>query len=405
MSAPPLITATESERLRKNIPKLYAYCFFQTFLIIIPVIVPFWERKGLTLQQIFTLQAIFGGALIVFDAPAGYLADYFGRKKTMILGSLISAIGFQILWFGKTFAHFAAYELILGLGLSLQSGCDVAILYNSLEKLKLTGRKAGYLGRRLTAQTLGEGVASLAGGFLAGFALNLPAYANALTAWIPVAIAMTLCEPEGQKLPHGSHVENVRSIGRALFSHSKLLTLAILSFIFYGFASYCAVWSFQPYFQTRGLSFSMFGYLWAINCFAIALVSRFAHVIEERLGTTNVVIAIALLPVIGYLGMGYVPGLWGLAFALGFPICRGLNQVIFQDAINTRTPPEMRATANSVGSLGMRTLFIVFGPFVGAALDLHGPEYAMRILGFVYVAGIFLIALPLLSQRRSFRLG
>ena len=84
------------KRLSSNIPKLYAYSFFQMFLVIMPVIIPFWESRRLTLKEIFTLQGIFGGALIVFDAPAGYLADLFGRKKAMVIGIIISALGFQI---------------------------------------------------------------------------------------------------------------------------------------------------------------------------------------------------------------------------------------------------------------------------------------------------------------------
>jgi MFS family permease len=399
-----LTQAQYLKRLSGNIPKLYAYSFFQMFLVIMPVIIPFWESRGLTLKEIFTLQGIFGGALIVFDAPAGYLADLFGRKKAMVIGSIISALGFQILGFGRTFTHFAFYELVLGLGLSLQSGCDVAILYNTLEILNLKGRRAGFLGRRLTSQTLGEGFASLLGGWLAAYALVLPAFVNAATAWLPVFISLTILEPRGQSLPRGLHMANFRAIGKALFGHSRLLTLAIGSFIFYGFATFCAVWSLQPYWKSRGLDISMFGYLWATNCFLVALISRFAHSIEESCGSVAVVIAIALLPVIGYFGMGLVPGMWGLAFGLAFPVCRALNQVIFQDAINTRVPAEMRATTNSVGSLGMRALFILFGPMIGQVLDTKGSDQMMNLLGVIYFVGIFVVALPLLMQRRSFQM-
>src|SRR5580698_6786473 len=116
-------------RIRANISKLYAFTFFQMFLVIIPVIVPYFQARGLNLQQVFTLQGIFGGALILCDAPAGYIADLVGRKKTMLIGSVVCAIGWQLLCFGKTFNDFVIYEMVLGVGLSLQSGCDVAILY------------------------------------------------------------------------------------------------------------------------------------------------------------------------------------------------------------------------------------------------------------------------------------
>lgn len=395
----------EFEKLKNNIPKLYAFTFFQMFLVIMPVIIPFFQSKGLNLQQIFTLQGIFGGTLIVFDAPAGYIADVFGRKITMIIGSVFSAVGFQFLWFGQGYYQFAIYEVIIGIGLSLQSGCDVAILYNTLEKLRLHGSGAGYLGRRLTYQTIGEGMASLLGGFLAGLSLTLPAIAMAITGWIPVFVAASLYEAEGQKLSRTSHVQNLLSIGKAVFGHSKLLTYAIMAFIFYGFATFVAVWSLQPYWQSRGLNYHLFGYLWAANNFIVAFVARYAYLVERRIGPAAIVVIVAALPVIGFFGMGFTPGLLGLLFTLTFPICRALNQVIFQDAINIRVPAEMRATVNSVATLGMRGLFVIFGPLVGHVLDTSGPNGAMKALGWIYASGIVLVALPLFSQRREFRVS
>ena len=182
----------EHKKLQNNLIKLNIYAFFLAFLVVIPVIVPFFQAKGLSLKDVFLLQGIFGMALIFFDLPAGYLADYLGRKKMMVRGSIISAIGYSVLSFGDSFLHFAIFEVIVGLGLSFQSGCDVAILYNTVEKLKLAGSKSRLLGQRIMSNTTGEGVASLLGGALVGFSLDLPAAVNTATAWIPVFVALTI---------------------------------------------------------------------------------------------------------------------------------------------------------------------------------------------------------------------
>ena len=395
----------EHRKLQNNLIKLNIYAFFLTFLVVIPVIVPFFQAKGLSLKDVFLLQGIFGMALICFDVPAGYLADYLGRKKMMVLGSIISALGYSVLSIGSSFQHFALFEIIVGLGLSFQSGCDVAILYNTVEKLKLVGSKSKFLGQRIMSNTTGEGVASLLGGALVGFSLDLPATVNAVMAWIPVLVALTIYDPPGQSLPKGSHLQNLKNISKALFGHSKLLSFVILNFIFYSFATYCAIWSLQAYWKERGIAVGLFGYLWAANSFAVALVSFFTHRIEKKIGPVKVIILISLLPVVGYLGMGFSGGLIGLVFTLAFPVCRGLNQVIFQDAINSRVPAEIRATANSVGSLGMRALFVVFGPLLGFYIDKYGTNEAMKLMGVVYLAGLFLVAMPLLSQRREFKVG
>lgn len=393
----------EIQKLYSNILKLNVYAFFLAFLVVIPVIVPFFQAKGLTLAEVFLLQGVFGISLICFDLPAGYVADYLGRKKMMVLGSFITAIGYSILTLGQNFFHFMIFEIVVGLGLSFQSGCDIAILYNSIEKLDLAGSKSKFLGKRIMSNTTGEGVASLLGGVLVGISLDLPAHINAITAWIPVVVALTVYDPPAEGLPRGSHLQNFKTISKALFGHSKLLTFVLLNFIFYSFATYCAIWTLQAYWKEQGIGINYFGYLWAANSFTVAFISFFAHKIEKKIGPSKVIIIVALLPIFGYLGMGYNGGILGLVFTLAFPLCRGLNQVIFQDAINSRVPAEIRATANSVGSLGMRALFVIFGPLLGYIIDSRGTNTALKAMGFVYLACLFLIALPLLTQRQHFR--
>lgn len=392
----------ELEKWNGNFWKLYGFSFFQVFLVAIPVIVPFWQSKNLSLGQIFTLQAIFGGTLIIFDAPAGYMADLFGRKVALIAGTVVSLLGWQLLWWGENFWHFALYEIILGVGLSLQSGCDVAILYSSLEKLKLSGRKAKYLGRRVLSMQIGEGVASLLGGYLATMSLRLPMIVNAIVPIGTVIFASLLFEGNDKKLSHDSHFENFKMIRRALFGHSRLLTLLIVAYIFYSFATYCAIWTLQVYWQKQGLALSMFGYLWAANCFLVGIVGHYSHRIEVWLGSTATVVVIAVTPIIGYLGMGTLGGWLGISFMIFFPMCRGLNVVLFQDAVNSRVPAEIRATTNSIGSLGMRMLFLAFGPLLGFVIDQWGPAKALEFMGYVYVVGFFVVAVPLLRQRHEF---
>lgn len=374
------------------------------FLICIPVIVPYWKSHGLTISQIFTLQGIFGAALIIFDLPAGYVADLFGRKKTMLFGSIISALGYMILWKGTTYSHFILFEIVVGIGMSLQSGCDVAVLFNSAE---LAGRKNEvglFLSRRLSIQNISEGTASLLAAGLTTISLTLPFVVNAITPWFMVLSAYLIQEPPTEKLNRDSHLKNIKLIGKALFGHSKLLTWVIISFVVYSFATYCAVWSLQPYWQEKGIKPEIFGLLWAANSFATAVIGFYAKTIERIIGSTGTIVVITVAPILGYLGLGWTGGLLGLVFAVFFPICRGLNGVLFQEALNNRIPNEIRATANSIGSLGMRMMFLIFGPLLGWMMDHYGPAEAMKMMGYIYIGLFFVIAWPLLKLRHHFKI-
>jgi hypothetical protein len=43
--------------------------------VTVPVIAPFFMAKGISLADIFYLQAVFAVAIVVLEAPTGYFAD------------------------------------------------------------------------------------------------------------------------------------------------------------------------------------------------------------------------------------------------------------------------------------------------------------------------------------------
>ncbi len=51
----------------------------------------------------------------------------------------------------------------------------------------------------------------------------------------------------------------------------------------------------------------------------------------------------------------------------------------------------------------MRALFVIFGPLLGFFIDKYGTNEAMKLAGVIYVAGLFLVAMPLLSQRHHLK--
>ncbi len=58
-------------RAGRNIRASYVYGFFSMFLVIIPVIVPWFTSLGLSMKQIFEVQAIFGLSVALFEIPTG----------------------------------------------------------------------------------------------------------------------------------------------------------------------------------------------------------------------------------------------------------------------------------------------------------------------------------------------
>ena len=172
--------------------------------------------------------------------------------------------------------------------------------------------------------------------------------------------------------------------------------------MFYGGATLLAVWSFQKYWKDLGVPLIYFGYLWAAINLVVAIVGRYAHKIEKKLGSSWLVVLLGVLPVAGYFGMGNSYMVWGIAFCFCFQIARALNSVVIADGINKRVSADMRATANSIASFGIRLLFIVFGPLTGYIVDKQGVHQVYNYLGLFYALCFFLLIIPLLRQRKNY---
>ena len=103
--------------------------FFHSFMVVIPVFVPLLQGYGLSMSQVLQTQAMFALVSAVCEVPSGYIADIWGRRNAVLVGSALNGLGFFSLLWADTFVDFLIYEMILGVGFSLISGADLALLY------------------------------------------------------------------------------------------------------------------------------------------------------------------------------------------------------------------------------------------------------------------------------------
>ncbi|OIO05158.1 MAG: hypothetical protein AUJ52_14195 [Elusimicrobia bacterium CG1_02_63_36] len=386
----------------RNIPLVFAMNALWMFLVLMPVIVPFYQDLGLDMRAIYTLQAAFGAALFVLEVPSGYAADLFGRKATLMLATLFHGLGFAIFAFAHGFPALLAGEIVLAIAVSLFSGTDVSMIYDSMAASGSTKAPIKMIGRKVFYQQLGETAGGLVGGWLVLWSLRLPVTVQAFVAWLPVLAVLAMVEPPRERMKRTAHRENLAYIRKSLFGHSALLSLVILNTVSFATATLIAVWAFQKYWQTIGIGIAWFGYLWALSNLIVAITARYAHKLEKALGSAAAVSFMALLPVVGYLGMAWTDAAWGALFCTTFQLSRGVNAVVMRDALNRRVNADMRATANSVVSLGVRAAFLVGGPLAGWGMDRLGTAPVFTVAGAVFAAAFLFLTVPFLKLRREF---
>jgi predicted MFS family arabinose efflux permease len=360
----------EQERLARNPAVIRMLAFFQVFMVIVPVAVPLFGDRGLDLTEILQLQALFGVTVMICEVPSGYVADLLGRRVALIVGAVFLGIGHTLLAFAHDFWTLAAFELALGVGVSLISGADVALLYDTQLALgdDAEERQRG-LGGLFFVKSLSEAGAGLAAATVLFWAtLEELVLVQLVVGWLPLAFSVLVVEPPIERMSAGSHLDNVGAVLRSVLANGAVLRLTFLLMGAWSLSTYYAVWLIQAHWEREGVSLVAFGVMWALLACVAGFASRQAAWFEARLGIARLLGVVVLLPVFGYAVLAAGQGGWALLVAPVFWFARGVGWVVLQEALNRRLASTHRATANSLVSFVMRGGFALSVPVTGAML-------------------------------------
>ena len=208
--------------MKRNILALYLIKLSKWFTLVMPIIVLFYEKHGLGLQDVFILKSVYSVAAVALEIPSGYLADVWGRRKCLICGCILFFFGYLCYSFTSTFTAFLFAEILLGTGQTMVNGADSALLYDTTAQYKKENLYLRYEGRITMIGNFAEALAGIFGGLLAAYSLRFPFYGQAIIAFtgIPAAFALKEINRSGKiRNPVG---EIVRIIKYSLVTNKKL---------------------------------------------------------------------------------------------------------------------------------------------------------------------------------------
>lgn len=371
--------------MRKNIQKLYFIKAIKSFMLTAPIIVLFFKQNGLSMKEVFLLQSFFSIVVLLLEVPTGYFSDMFGRKGSIIIGSVMASLGFFVYSLSHGFLGFLAAETILGIGLSFVSGADSALIYDSLLAENRAQENKKVTGLGFSISLFSEGMASVIGGLLAMVSLRFPLYCDSVITLIAIPIALTLKEPKREKLK--SHESSIKIMYRlmkySLHDHVGIKWFIACSAVT-GASTLTMFWFIQIYLLAVKIPVGLFGIIMTALLFTAAIFSWKAHIIEKMLGKKYSLIILVVLPTIGYFLLSSFWHVWSIIFLLLFYAVRGLNNTITEDYINGIVSSDVRSTILSVKNLVGRLIFSLIGPFAGLINDMFSLQTALRVSGLIF---------------------
>lgn len=374
-----------TQAAKHNIYRLYIIKLSKWLMLTMPILFLFYKENGLAAQELFLLEAVYSFSIVVLEVPSCYLGDVWGRKNTLILGSILGFAGFALYCAAGGFWAFLICEIILGAGQSFISGSDSAMLYDSLQA---AGKEEEYLkqeGKMISAGNFGEAVAAPLGVLIAMISMRTPFFFQALIAFAAVPAALTLVEPDRRRIKGHTSILQLLKIVKFSLVDQKLLRAAILYSSVMGTATLTMAWFVQPYFEYLALPLVFYGFLFPALNLLTGVVSVHAWRVERILGRKALMLWISAGIGGGYLFMGLIGGLSGLIFLFIFYGIRGIATPVLRNQINEITPSDIRATVLSVRSLVIRLAFSVLGPVLGSHADLAGVPASLSGAGLFFI--------------------
>ena len=385
--------------MKRNIYALYLIKLSKWFSLVMPIIVLFYEKQGLGLQDVFILKSVYSIAAVTLEIPSGYLADVWGRRKCLLLGSVLFFFGYLCYSFTDTFAAFLFAELLLGVGQTLVNGADSALLYDTTAQYKEEHLYLRYEGRITMIGNFAEAFAGIFGGLLAVYSLRFPFYGQAAIAFIGIPASIALKEVNRSKQIQNPLTEIIRIIKYSLITNKRLCCNIMYSGII-GAATLMMAWFVQPVLMYLKTPVSWFGVIWTVLNLVVGFAALYSDRVDRYLGPKKMGSLILLFIVGGYVTLAFNLTYVGLAILFVFYIFRGFATPILKGYINQMTISEMRATVLSIRNFIIRLMFAAISPFLGWLNDMYSLQTALLVSSaIIFIPGAIFLGLQFKKEK------
>lgn len=340
--------------------------FLQTQILMLPVLLLFYQENGLTAGDLFLFQGIFSLTALLFEIPAGYIGDIFPRKNILIFSYALFLMRLILWFFFKGYWIVLIGEILFSMSKAFYSGVADGYVYDYLKSKDKTHRMLHGYGKLNFYMSVGTALASLVGpvlyqkyGFMTLIAIEM--------VFNTAAIFLLFFLP---KVPSAhKRIKGLKSKYTELFLISKeaVKNVQIRYYMFYSgmlaSTTMVFVWSFQPLMKAALIPVSLFGVVYGINhgcralaslllprtisCFSLKKIGRITYVLYLISFLAAIAVMYFKSPVLGIVLLTFI------CVVIGFQLTFTLGSIA---RLHTLVSSDIRSTVASVNNMISRSM-------------------------------------------------
>jgi MFS family permease len=264
------------QRLEKNINK---YSWFKVFTkrVYLPLIAIQLVTEGkVTVSQLAIIVAITSVVQIILQMPAGYLADKWGSRRAILLGSSLGMLSPLFYIFLPNFAGGLIASLLFFGGYAFISGSIEAFMHDTLLALGKEKQYARVMGRAQSYGLIGNVVLITLVPATYAINHNLPFLLGFVSQAVMLWLAASFTYPVRESaIKRKNPFAAVKSIVTA-----QNIALFIFAGVMSGIA-HRGVEFRELLFQDIGIAVAFFGFILAVGSLLGAVMGRFIHLLDN----------------------------------------------------------------------------------------------------------------------------
>lgn len=381
------------EYMKKNFPSDVTRSIYLTYAITICHFSWFWLPVWVLFYRRFTdfagvgmLEALTAAVAGFGILPAGILSDRIGKRTTLFLAGLISAVGAIVTGFAINAIQVGIGVVILSAGGTLYMSSMEALQYDTLKSKGFEKYFPHVLSRSVLIRMVTCGVSSILGGYLYMLDPRFPFFAVGIATAIGMILSLWIREPiiDTQTIQISS-IKHQLSLGLASLFHGSIrsATLVLLAIGILLTADSSGFWDIQA--VQYGLGSRELGIVYTGVYAAMAGVSLLYTRIAKRKSLHGFLFQTSLGFGISTILSALVGGFFGSILL----IVRSLFSILFDMRLsvffNNHIPSRVRATTLSVISLIRGAPYILFAYTLGSMVDSIGASPIAFGLGSMMV--------------------
>ena len=333
------------------------------------------DERGVTLGQVLLFESVFAGITVAAEVPTGMVADRWGRRPSLVASGLLTALGLTVFGLADSFELLLLAFALFGTGLSLMSGADDAMLFDSLAPLGRGDEFARRAGR-LNAMAWGVNAATamVGAGLAQVTSLSLPIALSGVFGLLAALLALRFTEPPARGEPVPFLRIGARAARRVLGQRELWTIILFFAAVLVSAALVFTV--FQPLATRLGAPVWSLGVIAATMTLASAFGGWMAAAAERRLGLPRT-LAVAGIGAMAALLAGAAGVHVLFPLILLSPLAWNVLHPLVADYLARRAPDRERATVLSLNSMASQLATVIATPAVGLLVDGRGMGTAL----------------------------